>query len=330
MLLIGLILGLNCFPGYAKAISVAVPDQENVDLAAFTEQLKKTNPIVVAPLPPTDSGPGSTSQTVGGAGVALGKYYLDEYVNQKSWWLKRARVSIDGAQFHNYNGNFSDACWQFNYLYPIQLQENLLYYSQFDFLSYDSTLSAGFGVRKLTEDSQAIFGAYLIDDFRFGGKNKNLDIVIGKGNRFGFGLEYFVSNFEFKANTYLATGGGDVANGIDIGVQYDFGWLHAPWLSIAGEYYSYSPQAENVLANNGVCALLRIQVTPKIRIEIGRSYGLDDDSNYYVASYNLVDVFCPALLYSNGNINETSATDLHWKMDQPVDRSYVITSAVPR
>ena len=329
-LLLFTVPSLICFGGMANTMSVAVPVQETPDLAALNEQLKKTNPIMVQPLPP-DPAVSPTQATVG-AGIALGKYYLGEYVDQNVWWLKRVRLAIDGAQFHNYNGDFADAAWQLNYVYPISLKDNSLYYTQLDYLSYDNTFSAGLGYRNIAQNSKSIFGVYVINDSRFGGKDKGHgNTLIGSGNRAGFGLEYFFSNFELRTNAYLATGGGGVANGFDLGVQYDFGEFRAPWLSLAGEYYSYSPLAvENILANNGVCALVRIQITPKIRLELGRSYGMDDDSNYFVLSYNLVDVFCPALLYSNGNINNTAAQDLHWKMDQPLDRSYLITSVVPR
>ncbi|MFA6075565.1 MAG: carboxypeptidase regulatory-like domain-containing protein [Negativicutes bacterium] len=307
--------------------------------AAGTTQYQDPN-VTAAPVAPTFTN--NSSSAVNSATDQLANYYFTQYKNGMGWdWLKTTNIN-----FSAFSGNTPQ--WNLNTFQPLTLKGNLdnFLFAQGQYGTGNNTINVGLGYRSMNPKHSSLYGFNLFYDWQTsvsgeGGYNPN-----GTHMRVGAGLEYFTGSIETRINGYYGvsddvqvgaldanglTAYQHVAPGLDLSIGTDFSFWNAPWLKLTatGNYYEQtqggtingyqgSPLNANLTA--------QLQVTPQLSINGGGTVGNGGQSTGNIGfQLNLLALPVPALFLADPTVNQLAATDISYKMLQPVQRNNTIT-----
>ena len=185
----------------------------------------------------------------------------------------------------------------------------------------NNTANLGIGLRWLSEDKTRITGINAFYDY---GLKHDL-------SRVGIGAEYFNKQAEFRTNFYIPTSGDRLTGTTALadgmlysyiravgGFDYEVGMslANAPWLSFYASGFLYDNKYQS--DENGYILRSKIQLTPRLSMEIGYSdSNLTDGNIYGKILYQLADVVGPALYGGNA---EGMSNDISYKLLQKVQR----------
>jgi hypothetical protein len=309
-----------------------------IPVAAVGTQYQDPNNTSTATSPIFADNSGSAAGT---AADQLSNYYFNQYKNSLGFdWLKTTSVN-----FSAFNGNAPQ--WNFNTFQPLTLKDNLdnFLFAQGQYGTINNTINVGLGYRSMNQDKSSMYGVNLFCDWQTTVQGENGYNPNGTHTRVGAGLEYFFGSMETRLNGYYGVSPdvqiGDnglgtsvwqhVAPGADLSVGTDFSFWNAPWfkLTATGSYYgqtqngtingySGSPLYANITA--------ALQVIPQLSINGGGTFGNGGQSNANIGfQFNLLAPPQPALFVADPTINQLAATDISYKMLQPVQRNNTIT-----
>ena len=288
----------------------------------------------------------NSNQVLLGTADQLSNYYFNQFKNSYGWdWLKTTNINFSA---------FSDNTpqWNIQTFQPLTMKDNLdnFLFAQAQYGSNSNTLNAGLGYRTMSNSRNSLYGINLFYDGQFTVQGENGYTPSGSLMRVGAGLEYYTGPLEFRANGYYGVGSDvqigalqttgpeagttawlHVAPGADLSVGSDFSFWNAPWakLTATGSYYG---QTQNGTINSYKGSALTgnltasLQVLPQLQISAGVTGGNGGASSANIGfQLNLLAPPTPALLMADPIVNTMAATDISYKMLQPVQRNNTIT-----
>ena len=288
----------------------------------------------------------NSNQAVFGTADQLSNYYFNQFKNSWGWdWLKTTNIN-----FTAFSGGTPQ--WNINTFQPLTMKENLnnFLFAQGQYGTNTNTVNVGLGYRSMDANHSSMFGVNLFYDWQTTVQGEAGYNPTGSHMRIGAGLEYFTGSIETRLNGYygvssdvqvggLQTTGVEtgttawqhVAPGADLSVGTDFSFWNAPWLKLTatGSYYQQtqggtingfqgSPMYGNLTA--------QLQVTPQLSINGGGTVGNGGQSSANVGvQFNLLAPPTPALFMADPVVNTLAASDISYKILQPVQRNNAIT-----
>ncbi len=289
----------------------------------------------------------NSGQAVLGTADSLSNYYFNEFKNSWGWdWLKTTNFN-----FSAFSGNTPQ--WNINTFQPLTMKDNLnnFLFAQGQYGTNNNTVNVGLGYRSMDVNHNSMYGVNLFYDWQTTVQGEGTFSPTGSHMRVGAGLEYFTGSIETRLNGYygissdvqvggLQTTGIEagttawqhVAPGADLSIGTDFSFWNAPWLKLTatGNYYA---QTQNGTINGYLGSAMnanltaQLQVTPQIAVYGGGTIGNGGQSNANVGfQLNLLVPPQPALFLADPVTNNLAATDISYKMLQPVQRNNAITT----
>lgn len=283
----------------------------------------------------------NSGSAVGSATDQLANYYFTQYKNNMGWdWLKTTNIN-----FSAFSGNTPQ--WNINTFQPLSLKGNLdnFLFAQGQYGTGNNTVNLGLGYRSMSTKHDSMYGFNLFYDWQTTVQGENGYNPTGSHMRVGAGLEYYTGSIETRLNGYYGVSGDvqvgavnngvaayqHVAPGLDLSVGTDFSFWNAPWLKLTatGNYYAQT-QGGTINGFNGsplnANLTAQLQVTPQLSINGGGTFGNGGQSNANVGfQFNLLAPPQPALFLADPTVNQLAATDISYKMLQPVQRNNTIT-----